>query len=287
MRSLALILLLASGCSLYFDHSADHGVPPDALVIFDGPSEPPPGSTDPGQDFVNMARCEDGQLFALETQRSAFRQPGHGAGCVFARCGGACQSDAVFCTRPDCSDAVDALCKAPASAGTTCPLAGTACSTGDTIDCPTSTACSMPLAGSACHCADGHYQCAQSTSAAEVQASLVGKWSGTMTTPGFAAPYPISLWIYPDGTYWAECTADECLAFYYGGDGPLPTRKISILSASADQGAWADIAIDFGYSPALRGELSGLTVDSSTLRFTYSAAWLTCGQPFEAILTRE
>jgi len=35
-----------------------------------------------------------------------------------------------------------------------------------------------------------------------------------------------------------------------------------------------------------KGTLSALVVDATTLRFTFSASWFSCGQPFEFNLTR-
>lgn len=151
---------------------------------------------------------------------------------------------------------------------------------------PRSTACSNPVEGSTCTCTTGRYQCTQTTPAATTQVLLVGKWRGVVTTPGFAAPYPITLWIYPDGTYWAECSEPSCTAFYYGGDGPSPRRKLTILSTSETVGSWADITIDFGFSPPNLGAVSALVVNPSTLRFTFSASWFNCGQPFDVNLTR-
>jgi hypothetical protein len=107
-----------------------------------------------------------------------------------------------------------------------------------------------------------------------------------VTPPGFAAPYPITLWIYPDGTYWPDCANDHCSAFYYGGDGPAPDRKITILSTSPTAGAWANIVIDFGLLTPDTGALSSLVVDATTLRFTFFASWSGCDQPFDVNLTR-
>jgi hypothetical protein len=90
----------------------------------------------------------------------------------------------------------------------------------------------------------------------------------------------------PDGTYWPDCALQHCSAFYYGGDGPSPQRKITILSASPSVGSWADIAIDFGNARPNLSSLSALVVDATTLRFTFSASWFSCGQPFDFNLTR-
>ena len=52
-------------------------------------------------------------------------------------------------------------------------------------------------------------------------------------------------------------------------------------------GASADIAIDFGSSPASTGALVALVVDATNLRFTFSAAWFGCSQPFDVDLVRD
>jgi len=51
-------------------------------------------------------------------------------------------------------------------------------------------------------------------------------------------------------------------------------------------GSWADIAIDFGLVSSNMGTLSALVADATTLRFTFSASWFGCGQPFDVNLTR-
>src|SRR5215510_12402155 len=221
MRAFALVLLLASGCSLYFRPSpqSDDGPPPDARPVPpDGYRPPPPDAYQPPPDAYQpppdayqpppsgglMARCEDGQL--LVTSAETFpEEGGHGTGRPIGRCAGSCRSAAVFCTTADCSDAGPTLCGAPASVGATCPLEGSSCRGTESIDCPETTACSVAVVGSHCTCANGTYHCTQQTLAPATQASIVGKWRGTVTTPGFTAPYPITLWIYPDGTYWPDC----------------------------------------------------------------------------------
>lgn len=290
MRAHVLLVVLVSGCSLYFAPApaSDDGPPPDSRPASDSrvydvyPSDayPPPDRDPPGE---LMARCEDGVVYAVAGSQLP-DQPGHGAGRVVGRCGGACRSAAARCASAGCGDAVQTLCSAPPSPGATCPLEGAACL--GPIECPETTACSLAVPGSACGCVNGTYHCMQVTAAAATQARIVGKWRGTVTPPGFARPYPITLWLYPDGSYWAECEQQACTAFYYGGDGPTPRRKITILSTSDTVGSWADIAIDFGFAPANLGALSALVVDDTTLRFTFSAAWLSCGQPFDFVLAR-
>jgi hypothetical protein len=291
MRAHAVMVLLLSGCSLYLgppSSSGDDSPPPDGRV-----TTPPDAGTlpdawtpiDGGAPSGEMARCENGQLYAVPDSGLG-DPPGHGAGRALGQCPGACRSAAVSCTRSDCRDAAETLCAAPISIGATCSLQGTACRGSGAIDCPESTACSTPVVGSTCTCTNGAYRCAQDTPAAKTQADIVGRWRGMVTPPEFAAPYPITLWIYPDGTYWPECEDTYCSAFYYGGDGPSPDRRITILSTSDSVGAWADITIDFGFSPPNLGALSALVVNATTLRFTFSASWHGCGQPFGFDLTR-
>jgi len=287
MRAYALMLLLASGCSLYFGpppQSNDDGPPPDSHPAPPDASHPPPDAYQPPSGAA-MARCEDGQLY-VTTSAMFPDQPGHGAGRLIGHCPGACRSAAVACASADCRDAAQTLCGAPVSLGATCPLEATSCQGSESIDCPESTACSDAVPGSTCACANGRYHCTQATPASRTQAAIVGKWRGVVTTPGFAAPYPITLWIYPDGTYWPDCASEHCSAFYYGGDGPAPDRKITILSTSETVGSWADVTIDFGLIIPNMGTLSALVVNATTLRFTFSASWFSCGQPFDFNLTR-
>lgn len=276
----AALLVLLSGCSLYFteSHSGDDIPPPyplpDAAVpVIDG-----------GRASGDMARCEDGLLYRVGGDPRWDQAP-HGAGALIGRCENPCRSAAVMCSSPSCEEA-QTLCTAPASVGETCALAGTSCAGDTTLACPASTACSEPVTGSSCTCRSGVYACAQSTPAAVTQGKLVGKWRGTVTTP-WVAPYTMSLWIYPDGSYWPECSDVGCSGFYYGLDGASPERKLKVLSTSATLGSWASIAIDFGGGAPTTGELSALVVDGTHLRFTYSASWLSCGQPISVDLVRE
>ena len=302
MRAHALLLLLfASGCSLYFNQSSpgDDGPPPDAGVthdggtrwpdarVLDGGGAPYPDAPwlDAGPVDIDTARCEDGQIYAVPARAGDAETPGHGAGRVIGRCPGACRSAAVACTTPDCENAATALCDAPASLGATCALEGAACDGSSTLQCPESTSCNSTVLGSTCACVNSRYRCKQVTPAAATQAAIVGKWRGLVTPRLSAPPYAITLWIYPDGTYWADA-ADPAIAFYYGGDGPSPDRHITIQSTSDTLGSDADITIDFGYSPPNHGALSALVVNPTTLRFTYYTSWLGCTQPFDVNLTR-
>jgi hypothetical protein len=286
MRAHALIVLLVSGCSLYYGSSSpssDDGPPPDAQPIPPDAFRPPDAEQPPSG--ATMARCEDGGLY-VTTAEGFPDEPGHGAGRLIGHCAGACRSAAVRCTGAACEAAAETLCGAPVSVGATCPLQGTPCQGSEAIGCPESTACSDAVPGSTCACANGTYRCTQVTHASAIQAGIVGKWRGIVTPPAFARPYPITLWIYPDGTYWPDCADAHCSAFYYGGDGPSPERKITILSTSESVGSWADIAIDFGLGAPNLGTLSALVVDATNLRFTFSASWFSCGQPFDVNLTR-
>jgi hypothetical protein len=298
MKALALLSLvsgLLSGCSLYFDKDdPGHGSGPapwpvDAGTRVDAyPYPPPPPPLDAGfpGSSETMARCEDGLLRAAPAPLFAEEQR-HGTGDLIGRCAGACSSAAYICKDRTCQEAAEVLCDAPISLGATCSLNGQRCQDTEVINCPEVTACSEALPGSTCSCVEGAYRCEQVTSAAEIQAGIVGKWSGTVVPANFGVPYEISLWIYPDGSYWSESTNPLGSAFYYGGDGPSPERKIKILSASDELGAWADIAIDFGTSFPSTGTLTGLVVDDTSLRFTFSPSWNGCGDPFDFELRRD
>lgn len=275
-------LFLLAGCQLYFDggpgNGSGSGSGGSGWVPDSGPHNWPDASTDA------MARCEDGTLYKVGPPNFSSDQPGHGAGTVFGQCPGECRSAVVACTSSSCSNAAATLCQAPASEGRACALDGTACSGTATIECPQSTTCGYSVPGSACTCSNGTYDCTPHSDVAGVHAALVGKWRGTVNPPDFSAPYEVSLWIYPDGTYWGECNEPSCSAFYYGGDGPHPWRKIEVLSASPTEGAWANIGVFTDFNV---GALSALTVNSTNLAFTYNASWHNCGQPFFFNLTRE
>ncbi|MEO7733915.1 MAG: hypothetical protein ABIY55_23325, partial [Kofleriaceae bacterium] len=304
MRPHVLLLLLASGCSLYFGQSApgDDSPPPDARTRYpdartsypdarvnDGGTSWPDARpsndggigfpdapwTDAGVSVAEMARCEDGQIYLAPAYDVGLADsPGHGEGRRAGRCPGACRSAVVACADADCQNATEALCDAAASTGATCALEGNACAGSSTIECPESTSCSSgAVPGSTCACTSGHYRCKQVTPAAATQAAIVGKWRGIVTPSVFAAPYPVTLWIYPDGTYWADAPDPSKTVFYYGGDGPSPGRRITIQSTSDTVGSYADITIDFGYSPPNHGAISALVVNATTLRFSFYASW--------------
>jgi hypothetical protein len=278
----SLVLICLTGCSLYFanDRPSGGGGDDGGVVV-----DPPPG-TPPPAGSVAIVRCEDGELRRVVVPDYAPVQPGHGAGDLVGMCAGSCRSAAYVCPSGDCSSSGAALCDAEASNGTPCSLEGSSCATDSTIECPATTTCGDSLAAASCTCKGGAYACTPHGPTDAIQHQLVGKWVGTVHPPRFSADYDVSLWIYPDGTYWAECDGDQCAAFYYGGDGPYPDRKISILATSPTAGAWANIGIYFGSSPANTGAIESLTVSDTALRFTYNASWLTCGQPFSFVLTR-
>jgi len=239
----------------------------------------------PEGPLVGYGRCEDGMLYHLIVPVApGSDQPPHGAGAALGRCPGACRSAVVECTDAACSNAPAALCEAPPARGKRCDLEGTSCSGTGTVDCPEVTACNGTVTGSTCTCDGSSYACTPAPELAAVHASLVGKWRGTVSPPEFSEPYGVSLWIYPDGTYWSACTTPEpCMAFYYGSDGPHPGRRITVAGA-LPAGAHAAIG-QFGGTPA--GELSSLVVAGDTLTFTYKATWHRCDQPFSFTLARE
>lgn len=274
------LVVFVTSCSLYFSSGDDAAnPPPDGDTPLDG------GLT--SGDTI-MARCEDGALYRVGVAAFSPNLPGHGAGTVFDHCAGACRSAAVFCEDADCSTAAATLCEAAPSTGEPCALEGASCTGTNTTECPASTTCGYSVPGASCVCGSGGtYTCTEHTPIAAVHAALVGKWRGTVMPPSFSEPYTVSLWIYPDGTYWAERDPPGTIAFYYGGDGPHPDRKISMLSTSVTEGGWANIGIYFGLDPANIGAIASLVVDANKLRFTFFASWFDCGQPFFFDLDRE
>ncbi len=252
----------------------------------------PPGEPEPPRPFpqpptgplIGYGRCEDGMLYHVFSPLGREHQPPHSAGATLGRCPGACGSAVVECSDPACSNAAT-LCDAPPSLGKACALEGASCGGTGTVSCPETTPCNGTFSGSTCTCTLGFYRCTPKPELAAVHASLVGKWRGTVDPPEFSQPYAVSLWIYPDGTYWAECEQEgaPCTAFYYGGDGPLPARTISVAETTP-AGAYADIVVFQGQQT---GAISDLVVAGDALTFTYRAVWHSCDQPFAFTLARE
>ncbi len=270
-RVAAVLALVLAGAAC-----AETAEPPDTV-----PPRPP---FPPEGPLVGYGRCEDGMLYHVLVPFGRSEQPPHGTGAALGKCPGACASAVVGCSDAACSNAAASLCEAPPARGKACPLEGTSCSGTGTIACSEVTPCSGTITGSTCTCTGGAYGCTPDPELAAVHASLVGKWHGSVDPPEFSPPYDVSLWIYPDGTYWAECTTlGPCMAFYYGGDGPHPERTIRVAAVSP-AGAQAEIGQFEGQQS---GELSNLVVDGDTLTFTYKATWHDCDQPFAFTLARE
>lgn len=277
MRYALLATVFAlSGCTLYFDGPGGDDSPPP--IYPDSGPHPLPDAA-----HYNMERCENGKLYLIDFNDFG-DQPGRGQGTQVGTCANGCKSAAMLCDGPSCPTGQGALCTAPPSTGKQCQLAGTQCSGTGTIDCPQSTTCGFSVPSSTCTCVNGLYTCSTDSSIAGVQAQLVGKWRGTVTPPSFAQPYEVSLWIYPDGTYWGESINSSIPTFYYGNDGPHPWRKIQVLSTSPTAGSWADVGVFTSFNI---GALSALIVTSTKLTFTFNASWHNCGQPFYFNLTRE
>jgi hypothetical protein len=276
---------LGAGCTLYFGNGSadDIYIPPDA----DGSGSGWGSGSGSGSDLRTWARCEEGVVRRLQTDLPPGDMPGHGAGVVIGMCEAACQSAIAECPAGNCTDAFSTVCGAPAAKGAPTPLQGATCSaSNNTVSYGETTKCGESIPGGTCTCNTGTYNCTPATGTAAIHASLVGKWRGMVSPPDFTAPYPVSLWIYPDGTYWGECTEGPsyCNAFYYGGDGPHPWRRIKVLADSSSTGAYADIGIFYSFNV---GALSNLYVSDTTLTFTYNAAWQNCAQPFYFTLTRQ
>lgn len=253
--AVAIVLATLAGCTSLGGGGDDDDGGDDALPL---PPDPGPNPL----PVERMLRCEDGKVRELRVPQFTDELSGHGAGMVIGYCPDGCRSASFLCNGDNCAGADSALCGTP-------PASGDPCAPGH------------PLCVE-CSCIGGGTDCAAAELAA-VHARLVGKWRGMVTPPSFTTPYEVSLWIYPDGTYWAECDREICVAFYYGGDGPHPGRKITVRSA-AMSGATADIGV-FQGTPS--GVLSALVVTDSRLAFTYNASWHNCTQPFFFDLARE
>lgn len=276
-----------SGCTLYFggETADDIYYPPDARPYYPDASPWYPDASP--QASVSFARCEDGTIRHVSfSELPTYTMPGHGAGTLAGTCPNGCRSAIAQCTSvTNCSTADAAVCNAPIATGPKSTYQGQACSSSSNVTYTNTNGCGQVYPGGTCTCdSNGKYACTAASDTAGVHASLVGKWHGTVTPPSFATPYQISLWIYQDGTYWAECASSNCYApLYYGGNGPHPWRKINVLSTTAQLGATADIGMFYSNNI---GALTSLFVDSTTLRFTFYAAWFGCSQPFDVSLTR-
>lgn len=296
-RAVALAVLMSagllSGCTLYFGDGGGSS--------YD--DQPYPGDDDAGtgwpypdasvSDSVGFARCEDGTIRHVSfAQLPTYMMPGHGAGSLApTKCANGCRSAIAQCASPtDCTQADAAVCNAPIATGPIPTYQGQSCANGPSPVTYTNTNhCGQVYPGGTCTCdaSTNTYGCtpAANNNTALVHAALVGKWHGTVTPPSFATPYQISLWIYPDGTYWAECASTNCYApLYYGGNGPHPWRRITVLSDGGQVGATADIGMFYDFNI---GALTSLFVTDTTLHFTFYAAWFGCSQPFDISLTRD
>ncbi|HTL34021.1 MAG TPA: hypothetical protein VL326_12890 [Kofleriaceae bacterium] len=284
---LGTLTSLASGCTLYWggETADDYYYPPDAGPQYYPDAYPYP-YPDAAGGSISFARCEDGTIRHISmSSLPPGDMPGHGAGTVAGTCANGCRSAIARCaTAYDCAQADQRVCNAPIATGPTSSFQGQACSSSSNVTYTNTNACGQVYPGGTCMCdSSGKYACSSSTDTASIHASLVGKWHGTVTPPSFATPYQITLWIYPDGTYWSDCAGANCTAFYYGGDGPHPWRKINVLSQTTQLGATANIGMFYDTNI---GALTSLFVDATTLRFTFYAAWFGCSQPFDVSLTR-
>ena len=280
-------LTTLTGCTLYFGGESYDDVyyPPDATPYY-------PPDSGPDHDYppsYAFARCEDGTIRHIQLpELPPGDMPGHGAGTLAGTCPNGCRSAVAQCASAyDCTQADQRVCNAPiATGGELSKYQGQTCTGSSTLTYTNTNGCGQVFPGGTCSCdASGKYQCTASSNTAGVHASLVGKWRGTVIPPSFAQPYQISLWVYPDGTYWAECASASCYtAFYYGGDGPHPWRKINVLSETSQLGGTANIGMFYDGN---LGALTSLFVDATTLRFKFYAAWFGCSQPFDVSLTRQ
>jgi hypothetical protein len=290
VKALVPALALLAGCSLYYED--DPPPAPDDGWIDDGDTTSDDGPGDGDGDGMGMGDddaqpagnemivCEDGvvRLTSWNYQESL----PHGVATEVATCGtGECQAASALCDG-DCNAAVIAVCNAAPAGVPTSELQGASC-TADAQS-PLVTGCGMSVPGSNCDCVDGVFACTEATPVAATQAALVGKWRGLVTTP-WGDPYEGSLWIYPDGSYWAETEgAVYPPIFYYGYNGPHPDLRIQLLSVDAATGSYGHVA---QWPDHAGGQISGLVVTASTLAFTFNASWHNCAQPITFDLTRE
>lgn len=288
MKPLALALvatpfvLALASCTLYFENDDDRVDWDDDVPL--GPQPPDPDEPLPPDDGAPvLIRCEDGVL-----RKGAFgwhdTTPNHGVGPEVGRCAGSCKAASAVCaTATDCNAAAIEVCTAAPAGAPASPLEGEACSPGETVASPAATRCGQSVPGATCGCTAGALACTEATPIAATHAAMVGKWRGTAQTSFDGRAYPVGLWIYPDGSYWAETAGFEP-AFYYGFNGPHPDLRFQLLSVDPVAGAYGDLT---SWVSDPTGQVSALVVTPTQLSFTYHAAWHNCAQPITFDLTRE
>ena len=105
---------------------------------------------------------------------------------------------------------------------------------------------------------------------------MFGSWYGVVTTP-WTPPYEVTARFGEDGSYSAQCDANECcVAFYFGTDDDT-NIKVYELTTIGPEGVFGLIDIAFEYGPGVydlpgwQGELHRVNLDATgnRLRFDF------------------
>ena len=313
MRRVALLVAsfsfgsLLVACNLYFGPDPQHHHErPDGGSGSGGPGCDGGSGSDPGPvpDADNacgwvtipappasytFATCEGGKLVRSAPQATDVAPADLAKGDVFGACNGRCRApvDAYDCQGdPTCAGAAAWLCEPDAA----CPADGACTGTGTQV-CGAPAGCGIEVQTEACACADDQETCPSPCadglcSPIEVLHALAGHRQGTVTPPPFADPYPVDIFIEPDG----HLITEGCglyTAFYYGGDGYDPNRYFDI-TAETSSGAVGSVGVFFSPQEILPGMVTGVHVTADQLTFTFWDSWLSggCDLQFQYALHR-
>lgn len=192
------------------------------------------------------------------------------------------------CARPDFQNVeVIGVCEHGCAYGVLMPLAGNPClpgppevyrcdergrcAPGEARSCAMPLACGATATVGACTCGADGWSCEPACDSGlcdpdEVQAAIVGTWSGTVTT-SFGPPYETTVTISADGMW-----SSPGEPFYWGGGGGLPGCGVYVLAQSAE-GATGIVRLALGQAEI---QFTKLRVDASRLRFELTDSWLAC-----------
>jgi hypothetical protein len=274
LRELVIVIpLFATACSLY--------IGPDP-----GDDEPPPA----GECDAVIATCEDGVVTFSEWPGTdscpRYRTPQ-----AVLTCAGECTSDYLgLCVDQGCLGPEEMCMDPPAeplppvlSCDTTA-----SCEADSTSTCGGLDLCGVDVRVGDCRCDGGVQTCEPACadglcSADEVQAALVGTWTGTVESEW--GTYTTTLTFRPDGHYYSVRPGPEG-AFYYGTDGGGDARRFHVIGQT-DHGATAVVRVYFFSESVQDGLVRDIRIVEDRVRFELVDAWLGCDRSFYFDLARQ
>jgi hypothetical protein len=103
----------------------------------------------------------------------------------------------------------------------------------------------------------------------ELRDSIVGTWSGCVTTP-WVQPYWVTITFRDDGTYSSYALAGSALpALYYGSDEDSPEKVYEINDLQDDMDGVGQIDIFFWAGNVNRGDLRNIALMGNKLEFEF------------------